>query len=338
MERLVIYDANKLDCSGFYTLGNHHRDFVVGERDHPLDLSTADETTTIAIIFVSSRVNRRILARMPHLRLIVTLSVGTDHIDLKECAARGITVCNTPAYGEQTVAEYALGLMLSLARRLPEATSRLKAGQAAHADLTGRDLAGQTLTVIGTGRIGRHLIRYAQALGMTVLAVDPFPNEATAHQLGFRYVGLHDGLRQADIVSLHAPLTPDTKHLLNRRSLSLLKPGALVINTARGGLIDTTALLHALHTGHLGGVALDVIEGEEYLGGAIETQVLASGHVNQEVVRDIAEHEALLKLPNVILTNHNAYNTTQAHTRMVQGGIEAVTSFLAHQPINIVKA
>jgi D-lactate dehydrogenase len=336
MERLVIYDADQLDCSELYALGDP-KHFIIGERPHPLTPATADETATIAAVFVTSRVDRRALVRMPHLRLIISLSTGTNHIDLAECTARGITVCNVPDYGEQTVAEYTMALMLGLARRLPEAAGRLRSGRAAHADLVGRDLAGQTLTVIGTGRIGRNVIRYAKVFGMTVLGVDIMPNAEAAAELDFEYVGLHEGLQQADVISLHVPYTRDNRHLLNRRSLAVLKPGALIVNTARGELIDTTALLHGLHTSHLGGAALDVIEHEELLDGKVEMHVLTDGHVKPEVVRDIAEHEALLKLPNVILTNHNAYNTTQAHRRLAQGGAAAIRAYLAGQSIHVVK-
>jgi D-lactate dehydrogenase len=337
MERLVIYDTDQFDCSGLYALGNDPDAIVIGERPHPLSPETADETATMAAVFVTSRVDRRVLVRMPHLRLLVCLSTGTNHVDLRECAARGITVCNLPDYGAGTVAEYTLGLMLALARRVPETTTLLKAGRATRSALVGRDLAGQTLTVVGTGRIGANVIRLARALGMHVLGVDVAPRPELAAELGFEYVGLHDGLAAADIVSLHTPLTPDNRHLLNRRSLALLKPDALIINTARGELIDTTALLHALHTGKLGGAALDVVEHEELLGGSLEMQVEASGHVTTEVKHDLAEHEALLTLPNVILTGHNAYNTHQAHARMTAGGVEVVRAYQAGQPMNVVR-
>jgi len=337
MERLVIYEANKLDCSGLYALASDPKKFVVGERLQSLTPQSADETATLAVIFTGSQITKSVLVRMPRLKLIVTLSVGFNHIDLKECTARGITVCNVPTYGERTVAEYAMALMLALMRRLPEATERLKAGNASHADLIGMDVAGKTLLIIGTGRIGRNVIAYAKVLGMTVVAVDPYPNEAAAHKLGFTYVGLHDGLRQADIVSLHAPLTPETHHIINKQTIAIMKPGARIINTARGELINTTALLHALHTRRLGGVALDVIEGEQYLGGSVEAKVLASGRVEHQVIREIAEHEALLKLPNVIITNHNAYNTAEAHERMIAGGIADIKDFLAGKPSNTVQ-
>lgn len=335
MERLVIYDAHKLDCSPLHELTQHPANIVIGERPEPLTTATADETATMVAVFVTSRVDRRTLQRMPHLKLIMALSTGTDHIDRAECAKRGIIVCNVPTYGEETVAEYALALMLALSRRLPEAIQRLHDGRADHADLTGRDLSGQTLTVVGTGRIGLNVIRRARAFGMTVLGVDPFPKPAAAEEFGFEYVGLHDGLARANVISLHAP-ADDNRHLLNRRSLAALKPGALVINTARGELIDTTALLHALHSGHLGGAALDVIEGEDLLGGRVETAVLADGSTKNQVVREIAEHEALLRLPNVIITNHNAFNTREAQARITGTAIDSIKAFLGNVPINVV--
>ncbi len=337
MERLIIYDANQLDCSPLYALGNEGKHLVVGERNHPLSTETADETATIVAIFTTSRIDRRVLARLPQLKLIVCLSTGTNHVDLAECAKRDITVCNVPGYGTTTVAEYTMALMLALTRRLTETIDRLRRGQAGHADLVGWDLAGKTLTVIGTGAIGQGVIKRARAFNMTVLGVDIYPNQEAAGELGFTYVGLHEGLQRADIISLHAPLTNDTHHLINKKSLSITKPGVLLLNTARGELVDTTALLHALHTGHLGGSALDVIESEEYLGGTAQAEVLEDGSIHHSVIRDIAEHEALLKLPNVLLTNHNGYNTHEAHQRIAETGVTIVRGFLAHQPINQVK-
>jgi D-lactate dehydrogenase len=337
MERLVIYDAGELDCSGLYALGNHHKRVVIGERREPLTAETADATATMAAVFVGSKVDRRALSRMPHLKLVLCLSTGFDHVDLNECRKRGITVCNVPAYGERTVAEYTMALMLSLSRRIPESANRLKHGLAGHNDLTGFDLFDKTLTVIGTGRIGRHVIKYARAFGMTVLGVDAYPNQEAAAELGFEYVGLHEGLKRAGVVSLHAPLTAETRHMLNRRSLAAMKDGALLINTARGELVDTTAVLHALHTKKLGGAALDVIEGEKYLGGEVQIKVLSDGSVKHEVIRDIAEHDALLKLPNVIITNHNAFNTHEAHRRIMTAAAASATAFLDGQALHVVQ-
>lgn len=335
MERLVIYDAKELDCSPLYELSHSDKHLTIGERSHPLTLETADETATMAAVFVSSRVDRRVLQRMPHLKLILALSTGTNHIDLMECAKRDITVCNAPGYSDDTLAEYTLGLMLGLTRRIPEAAERLHHGQANHADLVGMDLAGKTLTVIGAGRIGRNVIRLAHAFRMEVLAVDPVTDHVAATEIGFEYTGLHDGLRRADIISLHAPYTPDNRHILNRHSLTATKPGVLIINTARGELINATALLHALHTGQVGGAALDVIEGEEHLGGHMEVSVLADGRAEHQVVREIAEHEALLKLPNVIITNHNGYNSREAQARLTAITVNNINAYLAGQPVNV---
>ncbi len=336
MERLVIYDSARADISGLYELGNHNPDFVIGERAEPLTPETADPTATMIAVFSTSRVDHSALARMPHLKLVLCLSVGADQVDVAECKKRGITVCNVPNYAQNTVAEYALMLMLALSRRLTETIGRLRAANHHPANLVGHDLSGKTLTVIGTGRIGQQLIGYAKALGMDVLAVDVTPKPALAERLGFRYVGLHDGLKQADIISLHVPLLADNYHLLNRQTLALMKPTALLVNTARGGLIDTTALLHALHTNALAGAALDVIEHEHLLQGKVELEVDEAGATKQTIKREIAEHEALLKLPNVILTGHNAFNSAEAHARLAAGGAQVIQAFLDGQPINVV--
>lgn len=354
MERLIIYDADSFDCTDLYELGNDSElpagQLIVGERPHPLSAATADETATIAVILTRSQVDKPALIRLPKLKLLVTLSDDTSHIDLNECATRDVAVHNLPASNAQAEAEYTMALMLALSRRLPKAITDLHAAKAKPAELTGSNLAGKTLTIIGTNDAGQQVAALAQAFGMQVLMIDPQasrPVQSTSHsqraephshhqpklnpanlQAHSKLVGLHDGLKKADIIGLHCPLTSETRHILNQRSLAITKRGVLIINTASGGLIDTTALLHALHTHHVGGAALDTIEHEHQLAGSVDTIVHADGRTEHQVKRDIAEHEALLKLPNVIMTHRNAANTYESQTNMARDGVAAIRSFL----------
>ncbi len=197
----------------------------------------------IVSTFIYSKLDRQVLEKLPSLRLIATRSTGFDHIDMEYCAERGIAVANVPSYGENTVAEHVFALLLAISHRLPEAMERAQRGQFSPEGSQGFDLAGKTLGVIGTGRIGQHVIRIARGFQMDVLAHDVAPDPDLAGRLGFRYVGLDDLYAAADIVSLHVPSLPETRAHARPDAFRRMKDGVVVINTARGDLIDTRALI-----------------------------------------------------------------------------------------------
>ncbi len=286
------------------------------------------------LVFIYSPVTAEALKQFPSLKLICTLSTGYDHIDLTACKARGVTVCNVPSYGENTVAEQAFALLLALTRKIVPSVNRTRVGDFRLDDLRGVDLAGKTIGVIGTGRIGQHAIRMAKGFGMNIVGYDPFPKPALAAELGFTYAALDEVLRQSDVVTLHCPATAETRHLLNEERLMMMPPGAILINTARGSLIDTQALVRVLDRGHLGGVGLDVLE-EEYA--VIDERQLLSPTFKKSVdlTTVLADH-VLLAHPRVIVTPHNAFNTTEALQRILDTTIINVESFINHQPQNVV--
>ncbi|HEU4396708.1 MAG TPA: NAD(P)-dependent oxidoreductase, partial [Actinomycetota bacterium] len=216
-------------------------------------------------VFVGSRVDQATLDACPDLRLVATRSTGYDHVDLAACTARGVAVANVPTYGENTVAEHTFALILALSRNVHKAWVRTQRGDFSIQGLQGFDLRGRTIGLIGVGHIGLHTAKIARGFGMRVLASDPRPQPLLAELVGFRYVELDELVASADIVSLHAPLVPATRHLVDRELLKRFKRGALLVNTARGGLVDTEALLWALDEGILAGAGLDVLEGEELL-------------------------------------------------------------------------
>ncbi len=286
------------------------------------------------LVFIYSKITSDVLAQFPSLRLISTLSTGYDHIDLAACAARGVTVCNVPSYGENTVAEQAFALLLALTRKIIPSVNRTRVGDFRLDDLRGMDLAGKTIGVIGTGRIGQHMIRMAKGFGMTVIAYDPFPKPELVTELGFTYGELATVLRDSDVVSLHCPATAETRHLLNEERLLTMKPDAILINTARGSLIDTQALVRVLDHGHLGAVGLDVLE-EEY---AVidERQLLSpSFHASVDMKTVLADH-VLLSHPRVIVTPHNAFNTREGLQRILDTTIENIRAFTDGHPMNVV--
>lgn len=284
-------------------------------------------------IFIHSRVTAELLAQMPALQLIATRSTGYDHLDLDACRARGVLVSNVPTYGENTVAEHTFGLILALSRKIHQAYVRTVRGDFSLQGLRGFDLKGRTLGVIGTGNIGLHVVRIARGFGMEVLAHDVREQHLLAEVLGFRYVTLDDLIAQADIVSLHVPYFPATHHLINRERLTRLKRGSLLINTARGGVVDTEALLWALDEGILAGAGLDVIEGEELIGE--ERQLLQRGAAPEQLQAAIRGH-LLLQRENVIFTPHIAFNSEEALERILDTTAGNIHGFLDGKPVNVV--
>jgi D-lactate dehydrogenase len=303
-------------------------------RDHDLKLYskalnseyTAELTDTeIISVFIYSPLDRAVLEQLPQLRMIATRSTGFDHIDIAECRRRNITVCNVPYYGENTVAEHAFALILSLSRNLYQACVKRLTNDFSIGGLTGFDLKGKTLGVVGTGRIGLHVIRIAGGFGMNVLAYDAKPNELWAKILGFSYVPLEQLMRKADIVTLHVPYNKHTHHLINRDRLRLMPKGSYLINTARGAIVDTEALIEALDK-NLAGAGLDVLEGEEFIK---EDKVLLSERNKPAVLSVIAENNILLRKQNVVFTPHIAFNSREALERIMETTVRSISAFIS---------
>ncbi len=301
----------------------------------PLDASILPQTQDASVIsvFIRSSVNRAAVEGLPKLRLVATRSTGYDHIDLEACDERGILVCNVPFYGENTVAEHTFGLILSLSRKIHKAYVRTAQGNFSLEGLRGFDLKGKTLGVIGAGSIGLHVIRIAKGFGMRVLAYDRRENHLMAEVLGFEYVPLDVLLAESNIITLHSPLTPSTEHIINRETLQKVKRGALLINTARGGLVDTEALIWALDQGILSGAGLDVIEGEELI---VEEKQLLSAPLAEEKLRMLLRHHVLLRREDVVVTPHTAFNSQEALERIVDTAIANIRGFLEGKPRNVV--
>ena len=271
---------------------------------------------------------------VPTLKIIAARSTGFDNIDLVEAKKRGIAVVYAATYGEHTVAEYAFALLLTLTRRLPEVVAATDRGLIHPDELTGIDLFDKTLGVVGTGRIGRHVIEIAQGFGMTVVGYDPFPNPKL-QAAGFKYLPLAELLATVDIVTLHAPATAENAHLINAESLASMKPGAYLINTARGTLVDTAALIESLRSGRLAGAGIDVVEGEEYEQIDQELNLLRERQHTTEL-RQALCLDILMRLPNVILTSHNAYNTVGALQRIRETTAQSILAWHQGAPTNLV--
>jgi D-lactate dehydrogenase len=284
-------------------------------------------------VFVGSRVDRPLLDACPDLRLVATRSTGLDHVDLAACADRGVAVANVPTYGENTVAEHTFALILALSRNVHKAWVRTQRGDFSIEGLRGLDLRGRTIGLIGVGHIGLHTAKIARGFGMHVLAADPRPQPLLAELVGFRYVGLEELVASADIVSLHAPLVPATRHVVDRELLKRFKRGALLVNTARGGLVDTEALLWALDEGILAGAGLDVLEGEELL---TEDRRRLALERDEASLRVLVENQLLAGREDVVVTPHIGFDSIEAVQRIAEVTATNIAAFLAGHPENLV--
>jgi D-lactate dehydrogenase len=279
----------------------------------------------ILSVFIYSDLDATLLGRLPRLKMIATRSTGYDHIDLPFCRGKGIMICNVPTYGANTVAEHAFALILSLSRKIYPARERTIHGDFSFHGLQGFDLMGKTLGVIGTGQIGRQVIRIANGFQMRVLAYDARPDPSLAELLGFQYVDLNEILSRADVITLHCPLTPETRHLIGESQFKMMKRGGLLINTARGGLVATEALLWALEEGIVGGAGLDVLEEEEAIR---EERELLSKRFDEEKLRSVVRNHILLKRDDVIITPHIAFNSREAVERILTTTMENISAYL----------
>lgn len=310
--------------------------FFSGNKIDVLNLPSQKDFDIISI-FVNSRLNSEVLTVLPNLKLLTTRSTGYDHIDLKACAEKNVSVAYVPGYGDNTVAEFAFGLMLNLTRKVYQAIDQIKEhGSFSLEGMRGVDLKGKTLGVIGAGRIGKEVIKIAKGFSMKVIANDPYPDEEYAQQMGYIYVSLEELLKQSDIITIHAPYLPQTHHLINKNNIKLIKRGAYLINTARGPIIETEALIQALKEGILAGAGLDVLEEEGEV--KDELNFLAKNHPREQILKNMLYNHILMEMPNVLITPHNAFNTKEALGRILNTTIDNIKSFKEDKPINLVKS
>jgi D-lactate dehydrogenase len=284
--------------------------------------------------FIYSQINKDILQKLPDLKMVATRSTGFDHIDVQTANESNITVCNVPFYGENTVAEHTFAIILALSRRLLESVERAKSGDFSLDGLRGFDLKGKTLGIVGMGHIGLRVATIARGFEMKVLSYDLKHDKKTAKKIGFEYATFEELLSKSDIITLHAPDSKSTHHMINSENINLIKRGAYLINTARGGLIETQALLEALSSGILAGVGLDVLEEECFI--KEEAQLLSKEFPKACDVKTALRNHILLRQKNVLVTPHNAFDSEEALMRILDTTILNIQSFIKNKTINKV--
>lgn len=324
MTTTAIYDTKPYDREYFPAAGG--TEIAWRFQDFRLTADTAETArgATAVCAFVNDRLDRPCLEKLAGLgvRHIALRSAGFNHIDLPAAKALGLAVTRVPAYSPHAVAEHTVALLLTLNRKIHRAYNRVREHNFSLAGLVGFDVHGKTVGIIGTGKIGRLTAQIFRGFGARVLATDPMPDPAWAAAHGVAYVALAELLPVANIVSLHTPLTPETHHLINATSLAQMKPGAFLVNTSRGKLIETTALIAALKSRQLGGVALDVYEEEE---GVFFEDLSGAVLEDDELSR-------LLTFPNVLITSHQAFLTAEALTEIARVTVENIARGCRGEP------
>lgn len=328
----------------FYELSEKDQTYIKEQLpDHTLsfypnkfsDSVLPESDVEILSMFTGSPVTQKVIESLPNLKFVATRTTGFDHINLESLATKNIPISNVPAYGQNTVAELAFALILTLSRKLYPAIKRVREqGLFSFDGFQGFDLAGKTLGVIGTGHIGAYVIKIAKGFGMEVVSYDPFPNEKLASEYGFKYLSLEELLATADITTIHVPYMPATHHLINKDNIMKMKKGSLLINTARGGLVETEGLVSALHNGVLAGAGLDVLEEEGFVGD--ELNMLSTGHPQEEQLKTVLADHELMQMDNVILTPHMGAQTTEALRRILETSIDNIKKFIEGTPQNLV--
>lgn len=296
-------------------------------------LTNVEEPARYLTISLQDKVTREFLEAHPHLEIIASRSTSLDHVDLTACQELDIKVTNVQDYGENTVAEHTFALLLALSRKLRQCYDSVRHGRVRQEELRGTDLFRKTMGVLGCGRVGLHVIRLARGFRMNVLGYDSTPAPFYTELLDFRYADLETVLRESDVISLHLPLNDQTRGIINAKTLATCRRGVLIVNTARGGLIDLEAMEQALQDGQVGGLGLDVLEDEsifhagasKILGQQIAARVRVSTEerggkptTRLEEIRGIIRHQQLLENKNVIFTPHIAYNSIEATRRICE--------------------
>ena len=289
-----------------------------------------EETVSLAAgfeavcVFVNDQMNAAVIATLESLgvRLIALRCAGYNNVDLSAAKKHGITVVRVPAYSPYAVAEHTIALMLALNRKLHRAYNRVREGNFALDGLVGFDMHGKIVGVIGTGQIGTVVAQILTGFGCPILAFDPFPN-ATCRSLGVRYVELNQLFAESDIITVHCPLTPENKHLINGQALEKMKNGVMLINTSRGALLDTIVITEGLKSGRIGYLGLDVYEEEEDIFFEDRSGLILSDDV----------FARLLTFPNVIITGHQAFFTREALLNIAVTTIENITKFENNRPL-----
>lgn len=316
--KVAVFSAKKYDIEFLNAANGLRHELQFFEPNLSVETAGLAAEFGAVCVFVNDHIDAATIAKLDSLgvRLIALRCAGYNNVDLKAAAKDGIVVVRVPGYSPHAVAEHAIGLMLALNRKLHRAYNRVREGNFALEGLLGFDMDGKTVGIIGTGKIGSVIAKILIGFDCPTLAFDPVPNE-TCRSSGVRYTTLDELLAKSDIITLHCPLTPENKHLIDAHALKKMKKGVMLINTSRGALIDTLAVIKALKSGKVGYLGLDVYEEEEQIFFEDRSGLIISDDV----------FSRLLTFPNVVITGHQAFFTQEALENIAAATIDNISKF-----------
>jgi len=331
--KVVIFELEPWEREAFKDLLKDH-EVALSDQKLTSGVSSGLRDAEAISTFIYSDLSSSSLEQFSELQMIATRSTGFDHIDMDYCTKKGITVSNVPAYADETVAEHVFALLLGISHSVVKAVQRTSSGSFSQENLEGFDLRGKTFGIIGTGSIGKHAASIARGFGMKVIAFDVKPDSEAASGLGYRYVDMDELLSSADIITLHVPDTEKTRHLISRDAFSKMKSGVVLINTSRGSVVDSEALLEAILNKKVAAAGLDVLPEEPTI--REETELLHSIFTEKHNLGTLFADHMLTHQPNVLVTPHTAFNTREAKERLLNTSVENITAFARGNPQNIV--
>lgn len=327
MTKIVYFDVQE-DETDFLTQNNEGKYSFYLTPDSLNDLTPLKEEykdADIISVFTNSRVDEKVLKQFEKLKLIALRSVGFNHIDIDYCEKEGIQVENTPNYGNKSVAEFAFALLLDVCRKVTRSYIEYKEMNVKTQTLIGQELGGKTIGIVGLGAIGSEFARLAYGFDMNILGVDRTPKGELTEKYNVRFTDFDTLLEQSDFISLHTPLTKNNYHLFNEESFKKMKPSSIIINTARGELIETGALYNALNKKEIAGAGLDVLESEETI--SDPDYLIDINRLNDCALKQTILNTRLQQFTNVIITPHIAYNTKEAIHRILETTMSNIRAF-----------
>lgn len=331
--KIVVFELEQWERRIFEDLQKEYEVILSDQKltqEVPQELRQADVIST----FIYSDLSSSSLRQFSGLKLIATRSTGVDHLDMDYCREHGITVSNVPVYADETVAEHVFALLLAISHNVVKGVQRTRSGSFSSDDLEGFDLSGKTFGIIGTGAIGRHAASIARGFNMNVIAFDPRPDNAAASRLGYRYVNMDELLSSSDVITLHVPGTEKTRNLISRNEFAKMKPGVVLINTSRGSVVDTEALLQTILDRRIAAVGLDVLPEEPTI--HEETELLRSIFAERHNLETLFAGHMLTHQSNVLVTPHTAFNTREAKERLLNTSVENIRAFARGSSRNVV--
>ncbi len=330
--KIVFFEVEKWEEEHINSSFSSYQPILTSEK---LDETTFSKYADAEIIscFIYSKLTKEVLEKFSNLKLIATRSTGFDHIDLNYCKEKNIKVTNVPTYGAHTVAEHTFALILAISRKLVPSVEQAKKGDFSSENLQGFDLAGKTLGVVGTGNIGTNVAEIGLSFDMKVLAFSRSQDKELVSK-GVKYVAFDELLANSDIVTLHLPHTKETEHIINMQNIQKFKKGSVLINTARGALVETQAIAEGLEKGYLSAAGLDVLEEEAHL--REEKEFLSSEYLSKVDIKTQLLNHVLLTRDDVVITPHNAFNSREAVEEILEITASNINKFTEGNPQNLI--